>query len=223
MRKWILLFIVFGAMVCFSALRSRPPRPGLPDLAHLSDLSPSAEAPGRRWYRVQTHLHGPFSYDSCDDKGLNADGSVNPSCEQDLKDGLCANHVDFAFLTDHPGNLNRATRKSVLLLEAGDSPVMNRKGEAVATRIACKDGTASTLMPGLEGTLLALGTEWRSDAGWKLVMEKGGSAGRDAKEIFERETGAVVGAPHEIKGQGIYCYVTLKAGCAESEELAAEL
>ena len=34
---------------------------------------------------------------------------------------------------------------------------------------------------------------------------------------------AVVGYPHEIKGQGIYCYVTLMAGEAESEELRKEL
>jgi acetyl-CoA synthetase len=34
---------------------------------------------------------------------------------------------------------------------------------------------------------------------------------------------AVVGFPHDIKGQGIYCYVTLNADEATSDELAAEL
>ena len=34
---------------------------------------------------------------------------------------------------------------------------------------------------------------------------------------------AVVGYPHEIKGQGIYCYVTLMAGEEPSEELRKEL
>ncbi|MGB7372526.1 acetate--CoA ligase [Pontixanthobacter sp.] len=34
---------------------------------------------------------------------------------------------------------------------------------------------------------------------------------------------AVVGYPHDIKGQGIYCYVTLNAGVDSSEELHAEL
>jgi acetyl-CoA synthetase len=34
---------------------------------------------------------------------------------------------------------------------------------------------------------------------------------------------AVVGYPHEIKGQGIYAYVTLKAGFAPTEALLAEL
>jgi len=34
---------------------------------------------------------------------------------------------------------------------------------------------------------------------------------------------AVVGYPHEIKGQGIYAYVTLMEGVAESDELLAEL
>jgi len=34
---------------------------------------------------------------------------------------------------------------------------------------------------------------------------------------------AVVGYPHDIKGQGIYCYVTLMSGSEPSEELRAEL
>ena len=34
---------------------------------------------------------------------------------------------------------------------------------------------------------------------------------------------AVVGYPHDIKGQGIYAYVTLKAGQHSSEELRKEL
>jgi acetyl-CoA synthetase len=34
---------------------------------------------------------------------------------------------------------------------------------------------------------------------------------------------AVVGAPHDIKGQGIYVFVTLKSGMAESEALRREL
>ncbi|MEX1055983.1 MAG: AMP-binding protein, partial [Rhodothermales bacterium] len=34
---------------------------------------------------------------------------------------------------------------------------------------------------------------------------------------------AVVGFPHDIKGQGIYCYVTLVAGVDPTEELRAEL
>ncbi len=34
---------------------------------------------------------------------------------------------------------------------------------------------------------------------------------------------AVVGYPHDIKGQGIYCYVTLNAGVEDSDELKAEL
>jgi acetyl-CoA synthetase len=34
---------------------------------------------------------------------------------------------------------------------------------------------------------------------------------------------AVVGYPHEIKGQGIYCYVTLMAGEEPSDELHKEL
>ena len=34
---------------------------------------------------------------------------------------------------------------------------------------------------------------------------------------------AVVGYPHDIKGQGIYCYVTLNAGIEPDDDLAKEL
>jgi acetyl-CoA synthetase len=34
---------------------------------------------------------------------------------------------------------------------------------------------------------------------------------------------AVVGFPHDIKGQGVYCYVTLQAGEESSDALAKEL
>jgi acetyl-CoA synthetase len=40
------------------------------------------------------------------------------------------------------------------------------------------------------------------------------------KEVAES---AVVGYPHDIKGQGIYCYVTLNAGVEPTEELRTEL
>ena len=33
----------------------------------------------------------------------------------------------------------------------------------------------------------------------------------------------MVGYPHEVKGQGIYCYVTLKSGVQPSDELKKEL
>ena len=34
---------------------------------------------------------------------------------------------------------------------------------------------------------------------------------------------AVVGYPHDLKGQGIYCYITLNAGETPTEELKKEL
>ena len=34
---------------------------------------------------------------------------------------------------------------------------------------------------------------------------------------------AVVGYPHDIKGSGLYCYVSLNVGILSSEELVKEL
>ena len=43
---------------------------------------------------------------------------------------------------------------------------------------------------------------------------------RDSEKVAEA---AVVGFPHDIKGQGIYCYVTLNAGIDADDALAKEL
>ncbi len=201
MRSWlILLCLAPGLWLGATAFALREPRAGLPDLLGLPVPK------GQRWFRVQTHLHGPFSYDACDDKGLNPDGSINPQCERDLKDAICANHLDFAFLTDHPHKLEQATYPAVLLKGPKDSAVRTAKGREIAIRIGCENGFRPYLMPGLEGTLLGLGMEWRDDSSWRKVMESGGSAKNDAKLLFEKETGAVVGVPHTESRSLEYLY-----------------
>jgi len=190
MRIVFFLILACGALSGRSANAFRAPRPGLPDLSRI------ASASGPRWYRVQTHLHGPYSYDSCDDHGLNTDGSINRDCERDLKEALCANHVDLAFLSDHPGHLGRATYPEILLARTHDEVIHNATGRGIATRMNCDGGFPLIIAPGLEGTLLALGMEWRTDSVWKKIMEQGGSSGVDAKEKFEKQTGALVGIPH---------------------------
>ena len=52
-----------------------------------------------------------------------------------------------------------------------------------------------------------------------------GTAEVESALVAHREVAeaAVVGMPHDVKGQGIYAYVTLNAGCEADEPLRAEL
>lgn len=131
----------------------RLPRSGLPSLNQTALLR------GKAWYRIQTHLHGPYSYDSCDDHGLNPDGSVNRDCEHALKEGLCANHIDLAFLTDHVHNLASASYSELLLREPGESAILNPRGREIGTEIPCPDQTKTRILPGVETETLTLGIE----------------------------------------------------------------
>ena len=135
------------------ACSPRPPKDGLPSL---KDTVPVR---GKTWYRIQTHLHGPYSYDSCDDHGLNPDGTVNRECEQALKEGLCANHIDLAFLTDHVHNLASAKYSDLLLREPGESAILNARGREIGTEIPCPDQTKTRILPGVETETLTLGIE----------------------------------------------------------------
>src|SRR5690606_20830362 len=70
-------------------------------------LPPSGElgAPrGQAIARMILHLHSPYSHDACDGAGLSG-STPNASCLADLKRALCQNHIDFAFLTDHPSHM----------------------------------------------------------------------------------------------------------------------
>src|SRR3546814_19743960 len=69
-------------------------------------------------------------------------------------------------------------------------------------------------------TLLPYTTLVRSVSGHRMGTAEVESALVLHKCVAEA---AVVGMPHEIKGQGIYAYVTLNAGVDPSEELRREL
>ena len=57
----------------------------------------------------------------------------------------------------------------------------------------------------------------------EVSADPGGTAGVVRGRVDIEAPPAVVGMPHDIKGQGIYAYVTLNAGDEPSDELRAEL
>lgn len=193
MALWVFLPILLAS---FSISCSpKPPGPGLPSAleigvknAHLSRHP--------QFMRVQTHFHGPYSYDACDDSGLDAEGKITEWCLRDYRYGLCYNRVDVAFSTDHLSNIGNHPYSSLIMTQPGDTPIQNQKGEIVANQIACPNGHPSIHAPGFEGPLLALGMERHVSKDRDELYGILGKGEKEAKELIERRTGAVVGVPH---------------------------
>jgi hypothetical protein len=129
------------------------PSPGLVNTLELGTVR------GFHYERVITHMHTPYSFDACDGKGINSDGTLNLDCLHDLKKALCTNHINLTFNTDHVNYLAQTDFEKMLLLEDGDTAVTNGTGDRVANRLACADGFSAVMAPGLEGKMLALGME----------------------------------------------------------------
>lgn len=105
--------------------------------------------------RAIVHLHSPWSHDACDDGG----GAENAQCLADLRYGLCATHVDAAFLTDHPSYAAYHTYDELFEAQEGDTPVSGQDGQVYASQIHCDDGQVVTWLPGIEDELMPVGLD----------------------------------------------------------------
>jgi hypothetical protein len=109
--------------------------------------------------RVIAHLHSAFSHDACDEAGLDEDGNPNWTCVQHMKDALCLEGIDVAFMTDHPSFLRDQPFEDLLYgdVAAGDVIHRDEAGEAWGVTYACPAGQGgldgqARLLVGFEGT-----------------------------------------------------------------------
>lgn len=108
-----------------------------------------ASAGGRPWRRGIVHLHSPFSHDACDNQAMDRD-----TCLADLRYGLCADAIDFAFVTDHPASAAEQAYADLFWTQQGDEVV-----DGLANRVACDDGGAVLTLPGIEDELMPVGLD----------------------------------------------------------------
>lgn len=108
-----------------------------------------ASAAGRAWRRAIVHLHSTWSHDACDSQ--TGDLAV---CAQHLRDAVCADALDAAFLTDHPAFAAEQPYESLLHVEGNDTVV-----DGVANRLVCPDGRGVLLLPGIEDELMPVGLD----------------------------------------------------------------
>lgn len=113
--------------------------------APLAETSPA----GRPWRRGIVHLHSPFSHDACDNQAMDRD-----TCLADFRRGLCANAMDFAFVTDHPASAAEQPYEDLFWTQPGDEVV-----DGIANRIACDGGWGVLTLPGIEDELMPVGLD----------------------------------------------------------------
>ena len=180
-------------MAALSGCSKVDPSPGLVNTLELGTVR------GFHYERVITHFHTPYSFDACDSKGKNSDGSINLACLHDIKTAICNNHINLTFNTDHVNFVATTPFESLLLLEAGDTVVLNGTSDRVANSVACPDGFSAVLSPGLEGQLLALGMEKQITAADPTATYGGNTTveqGILSDTLANGGAHALVGIPH---------------------------
>lgn len=100
------------------------------------------------------HLHSPYSHDACDNMPRDAQGVPNEPCLQDLRKGLCVDHIDFAALTDHDASMADEEFTTLFSMRDGDTPVLDGSGAQIASRITCDDGHQVTVTVGGENDIM---------------------------------------------------------------------
>ena len=127
------------------------------DVAWSAQRAPLATvtAGGRAWKRGIIHLHSHYSHDACDGEPM-VDGVPREDCLADFRAGLCANAMDFAFVTDHPAHAAEQPYEDLLLRRDQDETV-----GGVANRMHCDAGNGTDqrvlLMPGIEDEVMPIG------------------------------------------------------------------
>lgn len=135
---------------------------------------------GRTWQRGIIHLHSHFSHDACDNDPMPG-GVPSEPCLQSLRDALCDDAIDYAFLTDHPDYAAYQDYDTLLLEREGDERV-----DGIGNRMHCANGHDVLLMPGIEDELMPIGLDRQVASGEENARIYNGSGA----ETFDAEIGA---------------------------------
>jgi len=201
----------------FAGCSYRPVSPGLIDTSALGTLR------GLHFVRAITHFHTPYSYDACDGKGYNSDGTINLSCWHDARYAFCENHINYVFASDHVSHLAETSFSDLAIIESGDT-LLTSSGQPIGNQMACPNGFSPILAIGLEGKLLALGMENHVSA--SVSDRESVYGGEDPTRL--RGTGindakALVGVPHTESRDLITMMTTIQPNFIEIYNVHANL
>jgi hypothetical protein len=146
--------------------------------------------------RGLVHAHSVYSHDACDGEPVLPDGTIDGTCFDDFRRGLCQSRHDFVFLTDHGDRFTETPFPDVLLYrpERGDV-LVERGGRPVANRILCDDGRSVLVMAGSENGLMPVGIEAHVDEDEAVRASVYGARDQASADRL-REAGAIVLLAH---------------------------
>ncbi len=125
-------------------------------------------------------------------------GSISESCLSDLRSSFCSNHVDFAFISDHPNNFEYHEIPELLSLKTGDA-LINNSGTATANQMSpCSDNFSPVYTVGFENNkgLMALGMNQHLDASQSVRDSLYNQQSLTVRNQLYEQAGALVVIPH---------------------------
>jgi len=187
---------------------------------HLDPIT--GEGGSRPWLRTLIHMHSLQSHDACDKKPIK-DGVPNERCLEDFRRGLCQEHVDLVFITEH-----RDTLTSISLAETipvrDDDRLLLEAGTVVGTEHTCPDGHKLTMYIGAENQMMSLGLTRHPDVlPGKDLEQTYNDLSPEAAQNF-REAGAIVAMSHaEEEKKSVEQMRAIKPELIEAYNLHANL
>jgi hypothetical protein len=171
------------------------------------------EVRGRRELRTITHLHSHWSHDACD--GNPQPGGIpDEDCLQHLRDAMCSNRIDVAFLSDHPGHADETDLETMALIRGDDEALPF--GEGWANRMTCPSGHQTLFLPGIESSsMMPFGIQAHTPESW-------GTWGPEAFEDVRTRTQAAMWINH-TEGREVKELATLRPDGIELYQLHANL
>lgn len=98
------------------------------------------------------HVHSAYSHDGCDGE-IDASGTVDTECINELRDAACDAGLDFVALTDHPSHVSEYPMAEVLLHDTSAGDVLMQSADGpIANVVTCADGHTVTYTVGYEGS-----------------------------------------------------------------------
>jgi len=160
------------------------------------DISSSSKYP---YARVIIHLHSTYSHDACDGKPQE-NGKKNMPCLMRLREALCYDSIDAAFLTEHSTWMGKGDAiEDMMLYQKGDQKVMEQ-GKMIANIMKCKDGHQVVLTVGAENALMPVGFKGHPKVlSGKSLSQTYSADGTEAIGNFEKAGATVLIAHGESK------------------------
>ncbi|HEY4244310.1 MAG TPA: hypothetical protein VGM88_31065 [Kofleriaceae bacterium] len=111
------------------------------------------------------HLHSVYSHDACDNMPRDpSTGVVNEPCLQDLRDGLCADRIDFAALTDHDASMADEDFPTLFSMRDDDEAILGDDGSQIGSKIHCANGHTVMVSVGGENDVMPVMLDRHPDA-----------------------------------------------------------